>query len=118
MHNVFRLKVLKNGFSLRKLSNNFFKNISKHNELKNAKYKNSFSFGTVTKIGISISGATLVNLYLNNNAFCEAKANRMAGYKREIERNTNFDWNRFWLYLKPHIWYFIAAVFVSNVKLL
>ncbi|KAJ8976437.1 hypothetical protein NQ317_008471 [Molorchus minor] len=34
----------------------------------------------------------------------------MAGYQKDTDRELLFDWKLFWAYLKPHLWYFIAAI--------
>ncbi|KAJ8930226.1 hypothetical protein NQ314_016988 [Rhamnusium bicolor] len=34
----------------------------------------------------------------------------MAGYQKSSDKYSKFDWKLFWAYLKPNIWYFLAAV--------
>lgn len=93
------------------------RNLTNSSALKNAPKRNiTYTFSAVTKIGIGLSTAAGVQLCLKNQVFCEApkQTNRIVGYQGSHDRNLKFDWNRFWIYLKPHIWYFIAAAIVSN----
>lgn len=88
----------------------FHNNSLKYN---NSSPKPSFKKPKWTKITLAITtGGILQIVLINNKALCEIKKTRMTTYKKS-ENNLKFDWKLFWEYLKPHIWYFIAAVAVN-----
>ncbi|XP_056646697.1 mitochondrial potassium channel ATP-binding subunit isoform X1 [Diorhabda sublineata] len=65
----------------------------------------------LTTFGVTLPGSLIIKVHLSRNVvLCEAKKTRMVGYENPSERNAKFDWIRLWTYLRPHIWYFIAAV--------
>ncbi|XP_060517346.1 mitochondrial potassium channel ATP-binding subunit-like isoform X2 [Cylas formicarius] len=65
-----------------------------------------------TTIGLVLcGGAVFRNIYIHNEALCEAQTKtRLSGYKSGTDKNLRFDWQKFWLYLKPNIAYFLAAI--------
>lgn len=77
--------------------------------------KPTFTFSTVTKISLGLASGSLVKVYCQKWAFCQEKttATRLAGYKASKDDHLKFDWKKFWQYLRPHIWYLIAAIAVS-----
>lgn len=65
----------------------------------------------LTTFGVTLTGGSIIKLYLSRNVvLCEAKKTRMVGYTNPSEMNAKFDWIRLWTYLRPHFWYFIAAI--------
>ncbi|XP_072391053.1 mitochondrial potassium channel ATP-binding subunit isoform X2 [Diabrotica undecimpunctata] len=71
----------------------------------------SFIPSKVTTFGVTLTGGLIIKLYISRNGvLCEAKKTRMAGYENKLDKNVKFDWARLWMYLKPHIWYFLAAI--------
>ncbi|KRT82824.1 ABC transporter ATP-binding protein, partial [Oryctes borbonicus] len=69
-----------------------------------------FTLPKIRNICIALSGGTLVQIYINNKVSCATKHSRLAGYKDGADRDLRFDWKKFWSYLRPQIWYFIAAI--------
>ncbi|CAG9863051.1 unnamed protein product [Phyllotreta striolata] len=68
------------------------------------------SFLNVKTVGISLTGGLIVKLYISRNQVaCEAQNTRLSRYETS-DKTTSFDWKLLWKYLKPSIWYFIAAV--------
>ncbi|KAI4467323.1 atp-binding cassette sub-family b [Holotrichia oblita] len=72
----------------------------------------SFTVQKVRNICLVVSGGALVQIYLNNKVLCTPKHSRLAGYRDGTDKDIRFDWKRFWSYLNPQIWYFIAAIIV------
>lgn len=74
--------------------------------------KPTFTFSTVTKISLGLASGSLVKVYCQKWVFCQEKvtATRLAGYKALNDDHLKFDWKKFWEYLRPHIWYLIAAI--------
>ncbi|KAI4467311.1 atp-binding cassette sub-family b [Holotrichia oblita] len=70
----------------------------------------SFTVQKVRNICLVVSGGALVQIYLNNKVLCTPKHSRLAGYRDGTDKDIRFDWKRFWSYLNPQIWYFIAAI--------
>lgn len=74
------------------------------------------TFPTITKVALTLSGGSIVQIVLTRNlAVCEAKKTRLAGY-RNVGKESKFDWSLFWSYIRPHIWYLIAAIAVSTIN--
>lgn len=80
-----------------------------------ASMKPTFTFSTITKISLGLASGSLVKVYCQKWVFCEEKATaiRLVGYKAFKDDHLKFDWKKFWEYLRPHIWYMIAAIAVS-----
>lgn len=75
--------------------------------------QNSFTFPKVTVIGIAITSAAVVHITLHKNkVLCEPRKSRMAGYRKTSDEHLRFDWKLFWTYVRPHIWYLLAAIAV------
>lgn len=72
-----------------------------------------YTFSRLTKIGFALTSGSLASLSYKRWALCEAPNTRLAGYKVSNDQSIRFDWQKFWLYLKPHFWYIIAAIAVS-----
>ncbi|KAH1000660.1 hypothetical protein HUJ04_012965 [Dendroctonus ponderosae] len=49
-------------------------------------------------------------VYFGNPLVCCESRSRLAGYRTSSDAKVNFDWKRFWQYLKPHLWSFVAAI--------
>lgn len=64
-------------------------------------------------IGVVLSGGCVLNL-ISNRVSCEP--NRMQGFRYGHNKDLKFDWYLLWKYLAPHIWHFVAAIFVSIFK--
>lgn len=64
---------------------------------------------------ICILTGGVVFLTSKNIAFCKVKTTRMVGYRSSSDKHLSFNWKQFWLYLKPYIGYFIAAVLVKKI---
>ncbi|KAF7270170.1 hypothetical protein GWI33_016860 [Rhynchophorus ferrugineus] len=63
------------------------------------------------KVSVFLASGGLLKLYLDKHlVLCEAKKSRLAGYRVSSEKNAKFDWKKFWKYIKPHLWYLIAAI--------
>ncbi|XP_063919277.1 mitochondrial potassium channel ATP-binding subunit-like isoform X1 [Zophobas morio] len=70
-----------------------------------------FTFSTCTRIGIAITtGGILHVTLLNSKALCKAKNTRMSTYRVSSDNQQKFDWRQLWHYLKPYIWYLVAAI--------
>lgn len=68
-------------------------------------------FNTKT-LKLTLTSGLLVKLYISRNVvLCEAGKTRLKGYEHS-QKNIKFDWARLWNYLRPNIWYFLAAVVV------
>lgn len=64
-------------------------------------------------IGVAIASGAVVRIVIDKNkVLCEKKKSRMAGYRKSSDEHLKFDWKLFWLYVRPHIWYLIAAIVV------
>nr|CAH7741672.1 unnamed protein product [Callosobruchus chinensis] len=64
----------------------------------------------IIPVGLGLASAAFINVIIDRNkALCQPKT-RMAGYRTVSDKNLRFDWKKFWTYLRPHIWYFIAAI--------
>lgn len=46
---------------------------------------------------------------MSRRVLCEAPKTRLTTYAKKADNN-KFDWSKFWCYLRPHIWYFLAAI--------
>nr|XP_022903313.1 ATP-binding cassette sub-family B member 8, mitochondrial [Onthophagus taurus]XP_022903314.1 ATP-binding cassette sub-family B member 8, mitochondrial [Onthophagus taurus]XP_022903315.1 ATP-binding cassette sub-family B member 8, mitochondrial [Onthophagus taurus] len=68
-----------------------------------------YTFPHITNICLVISGGSLVQIYLNK-VDCDARRTRMSHYRSSKDDHLRFNWSKFWSYLKPHIWYLIAAI--------
>lgn len=64
-------------------------------------------------IGVVVASGTAMHCILNRKVLCEQKTTRLVTLHRQSPKNLMFDWNLLWYYLKPHIWYFFAAIAVS-----
>jgi ATP-binding cassette subfamily B (MDR/TAP) protein 8 len=109
-----RYSVLNNNFACQ-YRNFQYSKISFNNAFKksvdNSTKKSNFKIPTCTKIAIALtSGGILQVTVISNKVLCNAQHTRMTTYKKFSEKEQKFDWNRFWHYLKPHLWYFIAAI--------
>ncbi|XP_045476710.1 mitochondrial potassium channel ATP-binding subunit isoform X1 [Harmonia axyridis] len=63
-----------------------------------------------SKIGVFAGGGTVAAIILRNHrVFCEKKT-RLSGYKDISTKNVPFNWKKLWKYLKPHVFYFFAAI--------
>lgn len=69
-----------------------------------------FTLPKLAKISVVLSGCVLAESYYSKHAFCEANKTRMSSYRKADERHLRFDWKMFWIYLQPHLWYFLAAI--------
>ncbi|KAK9728533.1 ABC transporter [Popillia japonica] len=70
----------------------------------------TFTVPRIRNICLVLSGGALVQIYLSNKVLCAPKHSRLAGYRDGTDKDLRFDWKKFWSYLKPQIWYFIAAI--------
>lgn len=73
-----------------------------------------YTFGRLAKISFVLTSSTLAHLSYKRWILCEKKPNRMSGYHVYNDEKIKFDWKRFWLYLRPHIWYIIGAIAVRK----
>lgn len=71
-----------------------------------------YTFSTLAKIGLGLASGTLVKLSYQKWVYCQEQTTRLSGYKTADDSSLKFDWKKFWAYLWPHIWYFIAAMAV------
>lgn len=62
------------------------------------------------KLTFFFASGGLLKVYCNKIALCEKQKSRLTGYRNNDVSNLKFDWRRFWKYLKPHIWSFLAAI--------
>lgn len=105
--------------------NIFVSNISKQQQTVKNYIKNGLRFKTVantrkcmytlpkiTTITGTITSGLLLKLYVNSKVLCDGEKTRLVGLSRNDGKDLKFDWSMFWFYLKPHIWYFIAAIVV------
>lgn len=116
-HNSIANHVIKTSLSN---TSNIWKNYVKQNVIKVAKNfptihhglqtSTKINFGTLTKVGLSLSSIASLQLCYKHVVFCEAKKTRLVGIVRDYDKELKFDWKRFWFYLLPHIWYLIAAI--------
>lgn len=79
--------------------------------------KSVYTFSNVAKISLGLASGTLVKLSYQRWVLCQEKSTRLVGYRTYNDKNLKFDWRKFWAYLWPHIWYFIAAIAVSFLRL-
>ncbi|XP_018566195.1 ATP-binding cassette sub-family B member 8, mitochondrial [Anoplophora glabripennis] len=109
IHNTFRYALLKNCNGIR---SNFFQTTKNHvTNAPKTHFKPIFTFPKITVIGIAIASGAVVQIVVHKNtALCEKKGSRMAGYRKSSDKHLKFDWKLFWLYVRPHIWYLIAAI--------
>ncbi|KAF5270865.1 hypothetical protein FQA39_LY08310 [Lamprigera yunnana] len=70
----------------------------------------TFTIGTLSNIGFALASGTAIKLYWNNKVFCDSSKNRLVGFRTYDDKNLQFNWKRFWSYVKPHVWYLIAAI--------
>ncbi|KAK4883951.1 hypothetical protein RN001_000222 [Aquatica leii] len=70
----------------------------------------TFTFSTVSRIGLTITTGTVLKLCLLNKVYCKAPISRLAGYKVYNDKNLGFDWKKLLEYIKPHVWYLVAAI--------
>ncbi|KAK9892136.1 hypothetical protein WA026_018335 [Henosepilachna vigintioctopunctata] len=63
-----------------------------------------------TAISLGLGTGSIIGIFIRNNKVFCAKSTRLAGYREASVRNVRFNWKKFWKYLRPHIWYFLAAV--------
>lgn len=75
-----------------------------------------YTFSKLAKISIVLASGTLANLSYKKWVSCEKPSTRLTGYIVHDDKNLKFDWHKLWLYLRPHIWYIIAAIFVSFIN--
>ncbi|XP_044265492.1 mitochondrial potassium channel ATP-binding subunit isoform X1 [Tribolium madens] len=88
----------------------FFKGVSRAFVEKSDK-KPKFNFSRCSKIALALSSGGILQVALvNNKVLCTAKTTRMTTYRTSSDKQQKFDWSKFWYYLKPHIWYLIAAI--------
>lgn len=70
------------------------------------------TFPTITKVALTLSGGSIIQIVLSRNlVLCEPKKTRLAGF-RHVGKEAKFDWSLFWHYIRPHIWYLLAAIAV------
>ncbi|CAH2004101.1 unnamed protein product [Acanthoscelides obtectus] len=107
VHNTFRHTILQQCRSTRPT---YYNNIRKAFFHAPSKTRVSKCAPKIIPIGLSLAGGAFVNVMISRNkVLCEPKT-RMAGYRTVSDKNLRFDWAKFWTYLRPHIWYFIAAI--------
>ncbi|CAH0550882.1 unnamed protein product [Brassicogethes aeneus] len=112
-NNILRHSLCKNPYNQRLFNLNSYK----YNLFRNAKPQNTnktkvnLTFPKLTTIALTLSGGSIIQIVLNkSNVYCDAKKTRLATYRHGSDKNLKFDWKRFWAYLQPHMWYFVAAI--------
>ncbi|KAJ8926034.1 hypothetical protein NQ315_009889 [Exocentrus adspersus] len=107
IHNTFRFPLLK---EYRTLRPNYFQNTKNFVANSPKLRRNNLTFPKLTVIGIAIASGGIARLSLQK-VLCEApKKTRMSGYRKSSDDSLKFDWKLFWSYIRPHIWYLIAAI--------
>ncbi|KAB0803558.1 hypothetical protein PPYR_00528 [Photinus pyralis] len=93
------------------LQRNTFKTFI-HNTAQSLKctQKVPLSLCSVTKFGLFITSSSAVKLYFGRAAQCKVSRTRLTGYRSISDKDLQFDWNKLWHYLKPHINFFLAAI--------
>lgn len=111
----FRHSLTKNVYSQRSVNFNHYKNtLYRTGKSQSPSNKTNFTFPKVTTISLTLTGGAIVQLALNKkDVFCDKKKTRLATYRHGTDKSVSFNWAKFWSYLKPHLWYFIAAIAVS-----
>ncbi|KAL3288225.1 hypothetical protein HHI36_002674 [Cryptolaemus montrouzieri] len=68
------------------------------------------SLSKTSNIWLGLCGGSVLTFVVKNNkVFCDKKT-RLSGFKETSTKNVSFNWKKFWTYLRPHIWYFLAAI--------
>ncbi|KAK5649149.1 hypothetical protein RI129_004041 [Pyrocoelia pectoralis] len=109
---LYNLKVILTFFSyLLQLQRNTFKVFQRNtiNSLKSTK-KPQWSFRSITKVGFLITSGSVLKLYLSNVAHCKVSRTRLTGYRTLSDKDLQFNWQKLWQYLKPHIYFLVAAI--------
>lgn len=76
-----------------------------------------FTFKKIGNICLVLSGGVVAQIYFNSKVVCKEKHSRLAGYRDGGDKHLKFNWKKFWVYMRPEIWYFIAAVIVCITML-
>ncbi|XP_019865042.1 mitochondrial potassium channel ATP-binding subunit [Aethina tumida] len=111
-NNLLRHSLTKNVYSQRSVNFNHYKNsLYRTGKSQGPSNKTNFTFPKVTTISLTLTGGAIVQLALNKkDVFCDKKKTRLATYRHGTDKGVGFNWAKFWSYLKPHLWYFIAAI--------
>lgn len=74
-----------------------------------------YKLSTKAKIGLGLTAGSVLTLSNLRVAFCKNAVNRTKDY--DVQSNNtqaDFDWKKFWSYLRPEMLWFIAAIVVSR----
>lgn len=81
-------------------------------KLKDCKFENIFN--PSWRVGVGFGSGILLNVLCKKwIVHCKQKHTVLDSLKRNHENDSQkFDWEKFWSYLWPHRWYFLAAIAV------